>query len=220
MPGSARRLKKKLQEATSPSPPGSPPNHSNPITEGISNLLHPNSHHKSHSTGQGVISNEPVHPVNSAQSAQSVDSVASNPNNYMTDQQLEQDLALEEMAERQDNIGHQPPPPPPGQGMQNLPPPPGPGANLGHSHSAPPQLPPNGSQAPLPPPPAPVDQGKSGGGMYGNSLFGNGGNSGGGKKKSSKQKFAERQVSASSLFSSIWFLSICTPRGTELTWCM
>lgn len=214
MPGSARRLKKKLQEVASPSPPTSSSTSPNPtqngtgtgtgtspksgsISEGISNLLHPNHHHhhKSHSTGQyqnppqgsggpGVISNVPVHPVSSAQSAQSaksVDSVASNPNNYMTDQQLEQDLELEAMADREQYIGN---PPPPGQGV------PPPMASGGPTHSAPAQLPPPSSGSVPPPPP---EEQKSGG-MYGSGLFGNHGNGGGGKKKSSKQKFAERQV--------------------------
>lgn len=199
MPGSARRLKKKLQEVTSPSPPsssatsptpGPEPHKSGSFAEGISNLLHPGSHHhKSNSTGQaqaqapGVTSGEPVHPISSAQSG---DSVASNPNNYMTDEQLEQDLVLEEMAERQGSIGHQSPPG--GSGG----PAPVSTQGLSHAQSAPPQLPPSaGASHPAPPPP--VDQGKSGG-MYGHGLFGGNGNGSGSKKKSSKQKFAERQV--------------------------
>lgn len=165
MTGTAHKIKQKLKEVTSPSPPPPPPTTDSSNTNhksGISNLLH----HKSNSTSTGQSGNlttgAPIQPIESG------DSIASEPGNYLTDQQLEQDLVLEEMAEREHEIGH---------GHQGQ-------GRSGSTVSAPPSLP--------PPPPSE----KPSGGMYGGNLFGHGG--GGGKKKGSKQKFAERQVSLSS----------------------
>jgi hypothetical protein len=111
MTGTAHKIKQKLKEVTSPSPPLQPTdsssssnNNSSGNKLSISNLLH----HKSNSTsttgqsghilpGQGA----PIQPIESG------DSIASNPSNYLTDQQLEQDLVLEEMTEREHEIGHQ-----------------------------------------------------------------------------------------------------------------
>lgn len=115
----------------------------------------------------------PIQPINSTNSASSI---ASDPSNYMTDQQLEQDLVVEEMVAREGQIGHQSPL--------------GHGERSGSTVSAPPQLPPSASSVP---PPPPVSE-KPSGGMYGGNMFGHGGG-GGGKKKGSRQKFAERQVS-------------------------
>jgi hypothetical protein len=172
---------------TSPSSTPSDSAVESPKSSGISNLLHPHSHsehHKSHSTGEmSAPTADAIHPVASNQSASSI---ASNPSNYLTDQQLEQDLELEAMAERQGSIGHSAPPVDLSQGQ----------AGGGHHHaaSAPALLPPTGlsSGQGAPPPPAAPAAEKPSGGMYGNNMFGGGG--GGGKKKGSKQKFAERQV--------------------------
>ena len=101
MTGTAQKIKQKLKEVTSPSPP--PPSDSSTSNNhsSLSNLLH----HKSNSTSTGqsgqLAGGAPIQPIESG------DSIASNPSNYLTDQQLEQDLALEEMAEREHEIGHQ-----------------------------------------------------------------------------------------------------------------
>jgi hypothetical protein len=182
MTGTASKIKQKIKEVTSPSPPPAAPSTSSNQpphkSSSFSNFLHPHSseHHKSNSTGQlappagGV--GAPIQPINSANSSSSI---ASDPSNYLTDQQLEQDLIVEEMVNREGSIGHQGLPQAGG----------GHGERSGSTVSAPPQLP--------PPPPAASE--KPSGGMYGGNLFGHGGG-GGGKKKGSKQKFAERQVSA------------------------
>lgn len=104
MTGTAHKIKQKLKEVTSPSPPLQPTdsNDSNSNSKSsLSNLLH----HKSNSTSTGqsgqLAGGAPIQPIESG------DSIASNPSNYLTDQQLEQDLVLEEMAEREHEIGHQ-----------------------------------------------------------------------------------------------------------------
>lgn len=158
MTGTAQKIKQKLKEVTSPSPP--PPTDSSTSNNhsSISNLLH----HKSNSTSTGqsgqLAGGAPIQPIESG------DSIASNPSNYLTDQQLEQDLALEEMAEREHEIGHQ--------------------GRSGSTVSAPPSI----------PAPAPAPEKPSGGMYGGNMFGHGGGGGGGGKKKGSKQKFAERQV--------------------------
>jgi hypothetical protein len=110
MTGTAHKIKQKLKEVTSPSPPLQPTdsssssnNNSSGNKLSISNLLH----HKSNSTSTGQSGHilpgqgAPIQPIESG------DSIASNPSNYLTDQQLEQDLVLEEMTEREHEIGHQ-----------------------------------------------------------------------------------------------------------------
>lgn len=110
----------------------------------------------------------------------------------MSDEAVQQDLAVEEMMEREKSIGSGHHRVEDGVGSlgsspaNSMPPPP-----AGGSNGAP------GYMSPPPPPQA------SSGGMYpaqqvtaDELMYGNGpGN--GGKKKSSKQKFAERQVSTS-----------------------
>jgi len=105
MTGTAHKIKQKLKEVTSPSPPpptdSSSNNNNNGHKSSLSNLLH----HKSNSTSSGqsgqLAGGAPIQPIESG------DSIASDPSNYLTDQQLEQDLVLEEMAEREHEIGHQ-----------------------------------------------------------------------------------------------------------------
>jgi hypothetical protein len=155
MTGTAQKIKQKLKEVTSPSPPpvvdtpSSSPQHK---SSSISNLLH----HKSNSTstsqsgvfppGQGA----PIQPIESG------DSIASDPSNYLTDQQLEQDLVLEEMADREHEIGHQ--------------------GRSGSTVSAPPAI----------PAPAPAEKpsgGMYGGNLFGHGGGGGGGKKKGSKQK-------------------------------------
>jgi len=150
MTGTAQKIKQKLKEVTSPSPP--PPTDSSTSNNhsSISNLLH----HKSNSTSTGqsgqLAGGAPIQPIESG------DSIASNPSNYLTDQQLEQDLALEEMAEREHEIGHQ--------------------GRSGSTVSAPPSIP-----APAPEKPS---GGMYGGNMFGHgSGAGGGGKKKGSKQK-------------------------------------
>lgn len=120
-------------------------------------------------------------------SATSIASIASDPNNYLTDQQLQQDLAVEEMIEREDSIGTGDARQADGVGElhvrngletgMSVPPPAG--AELGSSPSR--QL----SRSPPAPPPKT-------GLFHGGALTS--GFGGAGKKKSSKQKFEERQA--------------------------
>lgn len=107
-------------------------------------------------------------------------SIASNPDNYMSDEALQQDLAVEEMLDREKSIGsgtHRAQ-----DGVLDL-------AYEGGASGA--------GMGSVPPPPPPA-----GGGMYAPQqmtaealMFGDEGGGGGGKKKSSKQRHAERQVS-------------------------
>jgi len=149
----------------------------------LKNLLSP---HKSPS------SDPPIHPaesgasLSSITSAQSASSIASNPANYMTDQQLDTDLELAKMQQREKSIGH-------GGGvpdMEGLPP----------------------AETSVPPPAPQQAVGRQGeivmglnGDLILNPANGAAGASGvthepesmgagGKKKKSSKQKFEERQA--------------------------
>jgi hypothetical protein len=104
MTGTAHKIKQKLKEVTSPSPPLQPTDSNNSNSNNkssLSNLLH----HKSNSTSTGqsgqLAGGVPIQAIESG------DSIASDPSNYLTDQQLEQDLVLEEMTEREHEIGHQ-----------------------------------------------------------------------------------------------------------------
>jgi hypothetical protein len=108
MTGTAHKIKQKLKEVTSPSPPPPPTDTNNSGNKlSISNLLH----HKSNSTSTSTSTGQSGHilPGQGApiQAIESGDSIASDPSNYLTDQQLEQDLVLEEMAEKEHEIGHQ-----------------------------------------------------------------------------------------------------------------
>lgn len=151
MTGTAHKIKQKLKEVTSPSPPPPPPPTTEPQANhksGISNLLH----HKSNSTSTGqsgsLTTGAPIQPIESG------DSIASEPGNYLTDRQLEQDLVLEEMAEREHEIGHQ--------------------GRSGSTVSAPPSLPP-------PPPSDKPSGGMYGGNIFGHG--GGGGKKKGSKQK-------------------------------------
>ena len=101
MTGTAQKIKQKLKEVTSPSPPPPADSSTSDNHSSLSNLLH----HKSNSTSTGqsgqLAGGAPIQPIESG------DSIASDPSNYLTDQQLEQDLVLEEMADREHEIGHQ-----------------------------------------------------------------------------------------------------------------
>lgn len=138
----------------------------------LKNLLSPHSQPQSDTPSPSAASaSGGLHPVaDSGTSLSSItsgtSSIASNPNNYLTDEQLEQDLELEKMAERQEVIG---------TGQQASV-----DAPVGVKDGLPPA-----QTAPPPPPQDPIGlQGQMPGGAE----------AGGGKKKSSKQKFAERQV--------------------------
>lgn len=92
----------------------------------LKNLLSP---HHSPAQKSGPPSGAPLQPVESGaslasiSSAQSGASISSNPGNYMTDDQLETEMELAKMKERENSIGHgglppaesTPPPPPQGQ---------------------------------------------------------------------------------------------------------
>ena len=142
MTGTAQKIKQKLKEVTSPSPPpvdasnanASPNLNSNsnqdPIphhksSSSFSNIFHhhhnSNSNSNSNSSGHSGLlppgEGAPIQPIESG------DSIASEPGNYLTDKQLEQDLVLEEMAERQDSIGHQSVPVDNSSGISAPPPP-------------------------------------------------------------------------------------------------
>lgn len=149
----------------------------------LKNLLSP---HKSPS------SDSPIHPaesgtsLSSITSAQSASSIASNPANYMTDQQLDTDLELAKMEKRTQSIGH--------------------GGSVPELDS----LPPAETSVPPPAPQQVRRQGEIVMGLNGDLMLNpaNGGGvtsepesmgAGGKKKKSSKQKFEERQVSTATL---------------------
>lgn len=157
----------------------------------LKNLLSP-SHHADKSPSAAT-SSSAIHPVDSNTSLASVSasSTASDPANYLTDQQLDADLELEKMSQRQNSIGtgqvpeldklppaeRVPPPPPPkavgrpGEVVMGL----NGELMLNPANDA------NGQATAATPP-----GGLSAGGA-------------GAKKKSSKQKFEERQVSISVL---------------------
>ena len=133
-------------------------------------------------------------PISSNTTAnESGTSIASDPNNYMSDEAIQQDLAVEEMMDREKSIGsgmHRMQ-----DGVDSL------GSSPANSMPPPPPGGFNGALGYMSPPPPPPPKG---GGMYpaqqmtaDELMYGEGPNSRGGKKKSSKQKFAERQVSGS-----------------------
>ncbi|OCF41754.1 OTU domain-containing protein 6B [Kwoniella heveanensis CBS 569] len=118
----------------------------------------------------------------------------------LTEDQIQEDLVLETMAEREKEIGHAKSP----NGLMTT--------NSDSLSSPPPPAIANNGVPPPPPPPAAAQQSSAGvggamGGMYGNGnggmggggMYGGGngfgvGNGGGKKKKSSRQKFEERQA--------------------------
>lgn len=130
----------------------------------------------------------------------SASSIASNPNNYMSDEALQQDLEVEEMMDRERSIGSGMNHvrdgvdlSPGGASTGSVPPPPPPKLGSGHDlngHRPPPPPPPHAA-AMVPPQQMTAEQLMFGNGGNGG---GGGGGGGGGKKKSSKQRFAERQV--------------------------
>lgn len=134
-------------------------------------------------------------------------SIASNPNNYLSDEALEQDLALEEMASRQNSIGsghHREEDGVPDLSSLNL----GNGGTNGHRSSfssLPPPPPPKQAAAPTQVTADQLAYGKEDSGGFGFK----------GKKKSSKQRFAERQVGVQGVFMEEAEHWISRPLGEE-----
>ncbi|WVF66256.1 hypothetical protein IAT40_000996 [Kwoniella sp. CBS 6097] len=163
MPGSKRRaLKKLLSPNSAPSDPSSSPSASPSTAPAPAPLSN------SISNGGGLP--PPAIPL--------------------SEDQIQEDLVLESMAQREKEIGHASSPS--GLTVSNSNSNPSPNTNTMSNLPPPPAIANNG----VPPPPPPAQPQSSGGGMYGGGLGFAGGNGGGGgkKKKSSRQKFEERQA--------------------------
>jgi OTU domain-containing protein 6 len=173
MPGSKRRaLKKLLSPSSSPSQKASkstPAQVPTPSISPTSSLV--------------AVSGDPsIKSVQSAASLNSGRSIATDPQNYLTDQQLHADLEIEAMVEREGQIGT-------GKAKEL--------DGVGSLSLEDTNLPPEVTSQPQPTAQPPKPSSSPGGGIFGANIaagFGLGPGGNGGKKKSSRQKFEERQV--------------------------
>ncbi|GFZ43752.1 hypothetical protein JCM24511_01472 [Saitozyma sp. JCM 24511] len=173
MPGSKRRaLKKLLSPSSSPSQKASKSSPAQVPTPSISPT-----------SSLVAVSGDPsIKSVQSAASLNSGQSIATDPQNYLTDQQLNADLEIEAMVDREGQIGV-------GKAKEL--------DGVGSLSLEDTNLPPEVISPPQPTAQPPKPSGSPGGGMFGANLaagFGLGPGVQGGKKKSSRQKFEERQA--------------------------
>ncbi|WVR03304.1 hypothetical protein IAU60_000295 [Kwoniella sp. DSM 27419] len=165
MPGSKRRALKKLLS------PHSDPQDASPSSSPI-----PVPHADSSASLSTQISTLQGDDGSASASGSGLPPAVVDPTSALSQAEVEEDLVLEQMAEREKEIGHASSP----GGLGVASPSSGAGASSLATTSVPAHV-----QAPM--------NGGMGGGMYGNGL-GNGAGSGGKKKKSSRQKFEERQA--------------------------